>query len=276
MKISKLLIIALTIFGLLLTTLIIGKINLSIRVDKEVKLLFSQSKNISNNKFTHAQLTGLPEPVQRYFKHVLKDGQPYINSARLTHDGQFKTGQDKDWVNIEGEQYFITETPGFIWKGTTNMFTARDMYIANEGRLIVSLFSVYNIVDGKGKKYNQGELLRWVGESVWFPTNLLPTENLKWSPIDNLSAKLTFTYNDLSVFYIVRFDNAGEITEMETKRYMGEEQLETWVGKLSNYKLVNGIKIPFKIEAMYRLEKGDFSYAKFNVKKIVYNNPAKF
>ena len=107
--------------------LLSGRINLSIQFNKEVKKLFSQSKNISHTTFQYKQLIGLPEPVQRYFKHLLKEGQPYISSARITHDGQFKTGLDKDWININGEQYATTEKPGFIWKGTTSMFIARDM-----------------------------------------------------------------------------------------------------------------------------------------------------
>lgn len=221
-------------------------------------------------------LLELPEPVKRYFNHVLKNGQPYISYARLTHNGQFKTNQNKDWVNIEGEQYFTTEKPGFIWKGETSMFTARDMYIADKGRLIVSLFSVYNIVDGKGEKFNQGELLRWLGESVWFPTNLLPNENLKWTAIDSTTSKLTFTYDNLTVFYIVTFNDLGEITQLETKRYMGEENLETWKGKLSDYREMNGVLLPTTIEAIWELETGDYSYAKFKVKKIDYNKPQKF
>ncbi len=72
----------------------------------------------------------MPEPVQRYFNYALKEGQPYISYARITHDGQFKTGLDKGWINIKGEQYATTEKPGFIWKGTTTMFIARDMYIS--------------------------------------------------------------------------------------------------------------------------------------------------
>ena len=156
------------------------------------------------------------------------------------------------------------------------MFTARDMYIADKGRLVVSLFSVYNIVDSKGEKFNQGELLRWLGESVWFPTNLLPDKNLQWTTIDKVSAKLTFNYNGLTVFYIVTFNRNGEITQLETKRYMGEENLETWIGKLTEYKEINGIVIPTTIEGIWKLEKGDYSYAKFKVKKIEYNKPEKF
>lgn len=276
MKLKQHMITILSLIGLFALILIAGKINLSMQFSKQVEHLFAQSPKTSDKTFTYEMLTGLPEPVQRYFRHVLKSNQPFISYTRLTHNGQFKINQNKDWINIEGEQYFTTAKPGFIWKGNTIMFTARDMYIADKGRLVVSLFSVFNIVNGKGEKFDQGELLRWLGESVWFPTNLLPSKNLQWVPIDNVTAKLTFNYNNLSVFYIVTFNDIGEITQLETKRYMGEDNLETWVGKLEEYKEINGILIPTAIEAVWKLEKGDYSYAKFKVKKIDYDQPQKF
>ncbi len=144
-------IITLIIFGFLVVIFITGKVNLSFQFNKNVRELFAQSKPVSGKIFSYHQLSGLPEPVQRYFKHVLKDGQPYIGYVGFTHCGQFKPGLDKKWINIKGEQYVTTAKPGFIWKGVTAMFTARDMYIADTGRLIVSLFSLYNIVDGKEK-----------------------------------------------------------------------------------------------------------------------------
>ncbi|WP_298360037.1 DUF6544 family protein [Runella sp.] len=82
--------IGLTIIGIFLMAPIIGKITLSIQFNNEVKELFSHSKNISNKTFSYRQLVGLPEPVKRYFKHVVKEGQPYISYARLKHDGQFR------------------------------------------------------------------------------------------------------------------------------------------------------------------------------------------
>ncbi|HEV8084083.1 MAG TPA: DUF6544 family protein [Chitinophagaceae bacterium] len=168
----------LIVVALIAIIFISGKINLYIRFNKEVKQLFSQSKNISDKTFSYEQLSGLPEPVQRYFKHVLKEGQPYISYIRLKHDGKFKTDLKKHWVNIEGEQYFTTEKPGFIWKGTTSMFVARDMYLSNEGRLIATILSTINVVDVHGKQqYNESELLRWLAESVWFPTNFYPQKN---------------------------------------------------------------------------------------------------
>lgn len=270
-------IITLVTVGLIASILIMGKINLSIKFGKQVKELFAQSKNISDRQFHKKQLDSLPEPVQRYFNYTLKEGQPYISYVRIKHDGQFKADLKKDWMNITGEQYATTEKPGFIWKGTTAMFVARDMYISDHGRLIVSLFSVYNIVDAKGKeKYDMGEILRWLGESILYPTNFLPSERLKWFPIDSNAAKLTFNYNGLSLFFTFTFNEVGEITEMETKRYMGEGNLETWVIKANNYKQLNNVMVPTVFDVLWRLEKGDFSYAKFNITEVEYDIPKKF
>ena len=194
----------------------------------------------------------------------------------MKHDGQFKTDLEKDWVNIIGEQYFTTEKPGFIWKGTTSMFVARDRYIDNMGGLTATLFSLINVVDVKGEKYNQGELLRWLSESVWFPTNLLPSEKLRWTDIDSSSAKLSFNYKGLALYFIITFNEKGEISQMETKRYMDEKRLETWVIKAIRYEEKNEIIIPIEAEVFWRLKEGDFSYAKFKVKTIEYDKPLKF
>ena len=107
--------IFLIVLGLLAVAAIVGRVSLSIQFHKEVKTLFASSKNISNKTFEYTALFGLPEPVQRYFKHVIKNGQPYISYVRLKHSGQFKTDLKKDWVPIKGEQYFTAEKPGFIF-----------------------------------------------------------------------------------------------------------------------------------------------------------------
>lgn len=265
-----------SILGLLLLTLIIGKINLSIKFRKQVKELFAQSKKVSDQRFCKKQLDNLPEPVKRYFNHILKEGQPYISFVRIKHEGKFKADLKKDWMNIKGEQYATTEKPGFIWKGTTTMFIAQDMYIAKKGRLIVSLFSLIKVVNAKGEQYNQGELLRWLGESILYPTNFLPSDKLEWFPIDDKTAKLTFNYEGLSLFFKITFNDIGEITEMETKRYMDVNNLETWVIKVSDYKELNQVLIPTRFEVLWRLVKGDFSYAKFNITDIEYDKPVKF
>lgn len=138
------------------------------------------------------------------------------------------------------------------------------------------MLSLINIVDGRGEAYNQGELLRWLGESVLYPTNFLPSQHLKWAPISDNKAKLIFEYNGLSLFFIVTVNAKGEITQMETKRHMEVNKLETWIIQLSKYKEMNCVMVPTALKVLWRLPKGDFTYADFSIQKLEYDIPEKF
>ncbi len=263
-------ILLLIIIGVLLLVILLGKITMYLKFKNQVKLLYSNALNVSDKIYTSSQLDGLPETVQRYFKYVLKDGMPHISSVRLKHNGVFKTNLKSGFIKITGKQYFSVQKPQFIWKGTTLFFTARDSFIADNGNLKVSLFNIFTVVDGRGSEINEGELQRWLAESVWFPTNLLPSENITWIAIDENSAKLSFRYKEISFDFIVTFNTAGQIVTMETQRFMTNKR-EPWLCKMENYKVINEVKIPFSAEVIWKLKTGDFSYAKFKVTAIQYN-----
>lgn len=258
------------IIGLLLLTFVLGKIYFSLRFKKQVTTLLANVEK-TNKVYSVAQLEGLPAPVQRYFKHVLLEGQPEINTVRLTHSGFFKTDLKKDFTKINGEQYFSANPPQFIWKGETSLFTARDFYIDGKGGLIATIGNVYNIVNAKGSQYDEGELQRWLAESVWFPTNLLPSDNVQWSAIDELTAKLLFHYKSVKFEFIVNFNADAEIVQIEGLRHMTETKIEKWICKMTNYKTVNQVKIPFAAQAIWKIDDIEYCYAKFEVQTIAFN-----
>lgn len=241
------------------------------QISKEVKNLRTSTRDISANIYDEDLLVGLPLPVQRYFRYVLSEGQPYVSAVYMEHDGQFKTALDKEWIDIKGKQYFSADEPGFLWVGKTSLFSVRDMYISQKGRIKVKLLNIFKLVDGEGYKYDQGELLRWLGESVWFPTNLLPGPRLRWSAIDNETANLTFKHEGQEVSYEVSFDALGSIKQLQTRRYMGDAGLETWIGRVSDYQRVNGMLIPMRIEAIWKIAGEEHSYARFNIRNIYHN-----
>ena len=265
--------IILITIGLLILVFLIGNIKSKQNSKSKIKLLYSSSGSPSDKVFHYEQLKRLPPIVQRYFKHVLKDGQAYVNNVFIEHDGYFKTSKNKKWSKIKGKQYFITQKPGFIWEGKIGVISAKDMYLNDEGSLTIKLFNLLKLAEEKGEQINQGELLRWLGESVWFPTNLLPSENLRWVSIDDKSAKLLFNYKEFKLQYIVTFNDNYEIVKLETERYMDKKSKKPWIGECTNYQEVYGIRIPFNIKATWKLDDGDYNYVDFNIKKIEYNFP---
>jgi len=244
--------------------------------NKQLSILFADSSNTAPKYFHEDQIAKLPPPVQRYFKNVLKEGQPYIQFVRLKHSGQFKTNIHKAWTDIKGIQYFSTNTPAFIWKGTTSLFSAIDQYVNGIGELKVLLFANFPIMHFKGEEYNEGEISRWLTESIWFPTNLLPSERVAWTEINNASAQLTFVHNGIRLSIIVCINAAGEIVEMQTKRMMSLHKREDWVIRISNYRLMNNVKVPLSATAIWKIKNIEYPYAKFNVDYIEYDVAERF
>lgn len=249
-------------------------ITLGILACSKTETLYENANTVQKTFFS-GQIRDMPSPVQKYFRYALTENQPYVNSLRLKHGGMFRLSPEKDWMEIRGEQHFTADPPGFIWEGKTKLFKARDSYVNGHGNLSVYLFGLVRIVKKEGNTINQAELLRWLGESVWMPTNLLPGENKRWTAIDDNSAKISFTYNDLYVFYIVTFNDKGQIVKLETERYMDKNNRVKWIGKVDNYREVNEMMIPTKIEASWMLEDEEYTYARFHVTEFEFNKPKK-
>ena len=72
------------------------------------------------------------------------------------------------------------------------------------------------------------------------------------------------------------FDEQGHITKMKTARYWTADGSYSrwWVGYYRDYTKVNDMMMPKEIEAAWNLGSGEFSYAKFKVTYIEYNNPS--
>lgn len=242
-------------------------------IRQDVAELFSLADTGPAKTYDPDQLADLPVPVQRYFRHVLKPGQPYLRSVRLWHDGQFKTDLKKDWIAIRGEEYFRADTPNYIWIGTTAWFSARDQYVAGRGSLTVRLLGTLPIVQGSGPSFDQGELLRWLAETVWFPTSLLPGGWVTWSPVDDHSATLTVTDQGLTVSCLMSFNENDELVRCQAQRYRDETHLATWVCRLSDYRDWHGLRVPTQGGAAWVIDGEEKPYARFVLRDIAYDKP---
>ncbi len=253
--------------------LLVGRWLAARQTRQNVADLFSQVETGPAKIYDPAQLTGLPAPVQRYFRHVLKPGQPYVRSVRLRHDGQFKTDLNKDWIDITGEEYFVADKPAYIWNGTTTWFSACDQYVAGRGSLKVHLMGAFPIQHFSGPVADESELLRYLAETVWFPTSLLPGGPAVWSPIDDNSATLTLTNYGLAISCQMYFDRKGEIVRYQAQRYIDTTHRIPWTGQLSDYREVDGISIPFQASAAWVIDGVEQPYARFMVREIEYDQP---
>ena len=224
----------------------------------------------------------LPNPVARYFRWALKEGQPPIKSARLIQAGEFRARKTDDgWSRFEAKQYFSAQPPGFVWDAGIRMaplikVRVRDAYVAGQGSMQGKILSLVSMIDERGKaELNAGALQRYLAEAVWFPTALLPSAGVKWSEMDNNRALATLTDSNTTVSLEFHFNDAGEITGVFTpgryRKVNGKYELTPWAGHFRNYEARDGIRIPVEGVVEWQLPGGSFTYWKGRIVKVEYD-----
>jgi hypothetical protein len=226
-------------------------------------------------------LIGLPAPVQKYFRAVIKDGQPIVSVVHVELSGSINMSPTSEkWKRFTSTQQVIAQRPGFDWEGHIEMMpglTARvhDAYIAGEGVLHATLFGLVSLANLRGTpEIAQGELMRFFAEAAFYPTALLPSQGVQWKAIDDLSAKATLIDGATAVTLLFRFDKNGLIesvsAEARGRTVAGVVIPTPWEVRWSNYELRDGMCIPTEGEVAWLLAEGPKSYFRGRITSLSY------
>lgn len=249
-------------------------------VAAEVKELYNSNVKGEDKVIRETDLAGLPLCVQKWLKYAQVIGKEKISTVRLKQQGKMRTGQGQPWKPVKAEQYFTVDKPGFIWKASIKFapmikIAGRDKYYEGKGNMLIKLLSIITVADAAGKEVDQGTLVRYLAETVWFPTAAL-NSYIKWEEIDTNTARATMSFNGVTATGEFVFNEKGEVVNFIAERYMekdGQYSLETWSTPMKDYKEFNGIRIPTKGEVIWKLEEGDFNWYQFEITEVEYNIP---
>jgi hypothetical protein len=213
------------------------------------------------------ELEGLPAPVQRYFRAVLREGQPIVTAATIELAGRFNmspTGEQ--WKPFTSRQRVVTRRPGFLWDAKVAMLPGVpvrvvDSYIAGEGLLRAAVLGLFTVADVRGGgEIARGEFMRYFAEAAWYPTALLPSQGVRWEAVDDRSAKATLTDGALALTLLFSFDDAGLIVAARAEARgatVGKRVvMMPWEGRWSDYQMRDGMKLPMCGEAAWLPSEG--------------------
>ena len=150
------------------------------------------------------------------------------------------------------EQYFTVDKPGFIWKARVNMaplvyFTGRGQVRRRQGPYADQAFLTGKSRGCRGvKEIDQGTLLRYLAETVWFPAAAL-SPYLHWEEAGPNSAKVTMDYGGVSATGVFTFNEQGEVVSFVAERYgefNGRYLLRPWSVLIKEHREFNGVRIP--------------------------------
>ena len=169
-----------------------------------------ETRSSSKDVNTMTSLEGLPEPIQRHLQKSLGAASPdeavrRIKMLSINQRGRFLLN-DK-WIDFTARQLFSASNtnPGFVWEANMRLpvlsffgrpllnlpIHVKDAYVNGRGTMVGKLLGALTIVDMKDTpELNEGELSRWLGECIVFPTALVPAgskigQKLRWKESDD-------------------------------------------------------------------------------------------
>lgn len=106
--------------------------------------------------YSSENLTALPDPVARYLKATLQDGQSLVRFVCIKQRGMYRTCASSDsWRRVHAEQYYSVTEPGFVWSATVELvplvwLRGWESYVRGRGSLYWKLLSLFTVEDHRG------------------------------------------------------------------------------------------------------------------------------
>ena len=247
----------------------LGRVRLERATARRVRTLLADAGPPSKPTYGRDDVADLPEPVRRYFETVLRDGQPRVRSARLEQRGEFRLGDDADdWKSLTATQHYTTNPPGFVWDADIRMLPflpvrVVDAYERGRGSLRAMALSTVPVATADpSPEMDEGELLRYLAEAVWFPTALLPGEGVEWEARDDRSARATLTDRGTTASVVFHFREDGRVERVSAdERYrQADDGFERWTGHFDDYERREGMSVPTTASVEWNLPDGDAPY----------------
>ncbi len=162
--------------------------------------------------------SGLPAPVERFYKTVYGDNIPVIDEvvikgrAKISPFG-VKMPARFIFVHNAGKDYrhYIEAT----WFGIPIM-KVNESYVDGNSHFEIP---VIGTLDNDPSTSQAANLAVWA-EAVWFPSIWVTDPRARWEPIDDHTALLFVPYKDQEENFVIRFNpDTGLLDSMEAMRF---------------------------------------------------------
>jgi hypothetical protein len=229
------------------------------------------------NIVTDEAVARLPLPVQRCLHRCGVVGRSVPGAVTLLQEGRIRSSAEAKWLRFKARETYTIDPPAFTWKaglkiGGVTMGRATDTLEQGRGRMHVRLLGLKDIVDATGPDMDQGSVMRWFNETMWFPA-VWATDLIRWQPIDANTALGSMTAGEQTVEAKFRFDSDGRFLDFRAERAYDTGdgfEVRPWRTPITGHADFNGNELPARGSGVWELDDGDFEYIQLEVTDVRY------
>lgn len=246
---------------------------------KAVLCELDHTENLIPGPLTAADMEHLPEAVKKYLHYTGFAGKKKILNFRAEYKGGIRFRPDEDYMPLRSVQYNFMDRPArfFYIVAKKKGIPAFGIHIYRNAKAIfkIRLLGLFTVVNAKGPLMDQGETVTVLNDMFFMAPGSLIDKRIQWHIIDDLTVKATFTNEKISVSAVLYFHEDGRLMN-----FISDDRYETdgreyknypWETPVSEYKDINGYRLPSKARLIYRRPEGDFCYGEFELVSIEYN-----
>jgi hypothetical protein len=229
---------------------------------------------------TEADLVALPDVVRAYLRFAGVVGRPRVVDYAVRFTGGLRNGPADRWMACEVEQWstHAPSTRRFLVKAARFgiPFVAFHRYVGGAATFEVHLASLIRVVEAKGPEMDQSETVTLLNDMALLAPATLIDPRIRWEVVDDRTVRAVFTNHGHTVSAILAFDTSGALVNFwSDDRYQTRDgkayRKARWSTPVSGYRDVGGRQVPVQAEARWRVEDGEFAYARFEIVDIAYN-----
>jgi hypothetical protein len=242
------------------------------QIDTELSGLKEQQKE-GVIDVTHEQLEKLPALVRKWLKTSGVVEGKYGHEVCIGQTGEMKTAEKGNWMPFEAKQNTFLKAPGFLWQVEVRFMRGmklygRDYYSQGKGSMLIRLGYLFRVVNSAGPKIDQGTLLRFLGEMVWYPQAAL-CEYVHWEDLSDNRIKAVMKYGKVEAEGIYHLNEKGQFTRFEAQRYMSNK-LRPWIIEVEpeGHEHFGSLYCPARLQVSWMIENKKWTWLKLKVNEI--------
>jgi hypothetical protein len=150
----------------------------------------------------------------------------------------------------------------------------RDAFVAGNGSMLGAVLGIKTVVDVRGTpQMASAGLQRYLGETQWFPTALLPSQGVRWDAINASTARATIAAAATTVSLEFRFGADGmiESTFAPDRVFDDGKSAPTprpWTARNLRYETHDGMKVPAQAVTEWTFPSGPYEYWRGRIERI--------
>jgi hypothetical protein len=246
------------------------------RFRKDVQLGLDRQRLLQPALVTEAELTPLPEPVQRYLRVYGVVGKPRVLNMRVEFEGEMRE-KGKDFFPFHSVQYNFYDEYSRLFYMTARMkgiqIPGYHRYADKHAGMDIRLFGLFPVVRHSGPVMDKTETVTLFNDMCLMAPATLIDPRIRWEARDSLSAKAIFSNGTITISAVLYFNADGMLVNFvsDDRTEVNRNMQIPFSTPIHSWQEIDGRLVIKEGDAIWHYPDGAFVYGKFRLKRIDYN-----